>query len=272
MRSKILAASFAILFAHSIAAAAPAAAPLPMTPTGPWNVEFADSMCLLSRPFGKDGATTLILKPNMLGNGMEIIVTRGTTSIDRPEHGKAAVDIADKRVDFDTFFNAYSTAKARLIRVVIPDAKIELTALRGTLSIDAKAEGQHSFSIVGIERAFPVLATCVAQLRAIYKVRDADIGALTAKPEVQPNSLFTVNDYPGEALRKGQSGTVGVLVWVEADGRVSTCEIVDSTASSVLEQTTCNILKRRARWTPAKDAAGKSVRAPGFTRIRWVLP
>jgi len=76
MRSKILAASFAILFAHSIAAAAPAAAPLPMTPTGPWKVEFADSMCLLSRPFGKDGATTLVLKPNMLGNGMEIIVSR----------------------------------------------------------------------------------------------------------------------------------------------------------------------------------------------------
>jgi len=63
-----------------------------------------------------------------------------------------------------------------------------------------------------------------------------------------------------------------VLVWVDATGRVSTCEIIESSAAAPLQEATCNIIKRRARFTPAKDAAGKPIRAPFFYRVRWALP
>ena len=91
MRVKSLMASLALLFAPGIAVAAP---PQPLTPAGPWNVEFADSMCLLSRPYGRDGATNLVLKPAMIGNGLEIIVTRATTAIANPRFGNAALAVA----------------------------------------------------------------------------------------------------------------------------------------------------------------------------------
>ena len=52
LRLKYFALMVAILLAQGAATAAP---PLPMTPTGPWNVEFADSMCLLRRAYGKNG-------------------------------------------------------------------------------------------------------------------------------------------------------------------------------------------------------------------------
>lgn len=270
MRIRFLAASIATLVAHSTATAAPP--PPPMTPSAPWNVEFADSMCLLSRPYGKDGAISLFLKPNMLGNGMEIIVARATSLIGGPGHGEAAVAIGGQKLNFDTYYNAQSTAKARLLRIMIPEDKIELSALRDTLLIDAGSRGLHLFSLAGIERAFPVLASCVAQLRAVHKVSDADIGAIATKPKGSAADLFTPDDFPSEALGKGQSGTVGVLFWVEANGRVSTCQVIESSASTVLEQATCNIVKRRGRFTAATDAAGKAVRAPSFTRISWMLP
>jgi TonB family protein len=268
VRIKSLAAAFAILFTH---AAATAVSPPPlMMPTGPWNVEFADKMCLLSRHYGKDGVTQLMLKPDIVGSGMEIIVSNTASSIRGPDIGNAAVAIAGHNLRPDPLFSAYSTRKARLIRIAIPDDKVELSALRGTITIDAKTEGRHSFSVADIELAAPVLANCIAQLRAAYKVSEAEVGTLATKPKAK-GSLFSFDDYPAEALRRGQSGTARVLVWVEVDGRASTCEVTESSASPILDQATCNIM-RRARFTPATNAAGKDVRAPIFTSISWVMP
>ena len=68
MPRKIFAASLTALLAHATATAGPP--PLPTAPNGPWTVDFADSMCILSRAYGKDRATTLMLKPSMVGDDL----------------------------------------------------------------------------------------------------------------------------------------------------------------------------------------------------------
>ena len=35
---------------------------------------------------------------------------------------------------------------------------------------------------------------------------------------------------------------------------------------------TCAVLQRRARYEPARDESGAKLRAPIYTRTRWVLP
>jgi TonB family protein len=267
VRITSLAACVALLLTHGVATAAPAA-PL-LTPTGPWNVEFADSMCLLSRPFG---TTTLFLKPGMLGSSLEIIVTQPATSIADPVGGKAVIGVAGSPPVAESYFTAYSTARMRLLRINLRDDSLALSGVRGSLAIEAQPESEHLFSVAGIERALPVLTTCVDQLRTLYKVGQADLAAIATKPKADLKNYFSSADYPEEALNKRQFGTVGVLLWVEADGRISTCEKIESSASLILERATCNILKRRARFAPALDAAGTAVRFPIFSRIRWELP
>ena len=183
-----------------------------------------------------------------------------------------AVAIAGQKLNFDAYYSAQSTAQARLLRVMIPEDKIELSAFRDTLLIDAGSRTGHLFSLAGIERAFTVLASCVAHLRAVHKVSDADVGTLATRPKGSAADLFTPDDFPAEALGRGRSGTVGVLFWVEANGGVSTCRVIETSASPIFEQATCEIIKRRGRFTAATDAAGKAVRAPNFTRISWMLP
>ena len=229
-------------------------------------------MCHLSRPYGSDRATNLIFKPGMIGDEMEIIVAKTTAKIGDGTYGKAVVSISGNKVIDDALFSAYSTARARLIRIQLRDDEFTLSAMRGTLSIDAAPESRHFFAIPGIERALPILAQCIDELRTIYKVSKKDLAAIVTKPEGSLPRLFSTDDYPSEALRNNESGTVGALVWVEITGRISTCAIIESSGSTALEQTTCDILKRRSRFAPAKDAAGKAVRAPMFTRIRWLLP
>ena len=57
--------------------------------------------------------------------------------------------------------------------------------------------------------------------------------------------------------------TVGLLLM----GNLS-----DSSGSTALDNATCNIIRRRARYTPAQDQAGNPVAGSDSTRIRWELP
>ncbi|HEX6784631.1 MAG TPA: energy transducer TonB [Sphingomicrobium sp.] len=72
-------------------------------------------------------------------------------------------------------------------------------------------------------------------------------------------TLFTADDYPAEAQLNGYEGTVQVALTIDVSGRVSGCTIVRSSNHESLDQATCDILQRRARFVPARDAAGRPV-------------
>lgn len=85
-------------------------------------------------------------------------------------------------------------------------------------------------------------------------------------------ALFSNDDYPAAALRNEEQGTTVVRLTIGPDGRVSDCAITSSSGSSSLDNTTCSILRRRARFTPAKDQAGNPISDTYTQRIRWEIP
>lgn len=89
-------------------------------------------------------------------------------------------------------------------------------------------------------------------------------GSLTA--------LFSTEDYPQSAIRNEEQGTTAVSLTIGPDGRVSGCNITTSSGSNALDQATCNVIKRRARFTAAKDQNGQPTTGSFSQRIRWVLP
>jgi protein TonB len=93
-----------------------------------------------------------------------------------------------------------------------------------------------------------------------------------AKARANLASLFSTDDYPQSAIRNEEQGTTAVRLTVGPDGRVSDCSITSSSGSSALDSATCNILRRRARFTPAKDQAGNPISDSYSQRIRWELP
>lgn len=85
-------------------------------------------------------------------------------------------------------------------------------------------------------------------------------------------SLFSTDDYPQSAIRNEEQGTTAVRLSIGPDGRVADCTVTSSSGSSSLDSATCNIIKRRARYSPAKDSSGNPTTGSDTTRIRWVLP
>jgi TonB family protein len=83
---------------------------------------------------------------------------------------------------------------------------------------------------------------------------------------------FSTDDYPADAIRNNEQGTVSFRLTVSRRGRVADCHIVHSSDSITLDRATCGILEDRARFTPARNAEGKRVPDEYTGRIRWELP
>jgi len=79
-------------------------------------------------------------------------------------------------------------------------------------------------------------------------------------------------DYPAAAAKAGAQGNVAFLLDIGPDGRVTNCAITGSTGSAALDSASCRIMRSRARFTPARDAAGSPTRDRLAGALRWTLP
>lgn len=70
-------------------------------------------------------------------------------------------------------------------------------------------------------------------------------------------SIFTADDYPASALATGAEGTAQATLTIGSDGRVLDCTLIRSTGNNSLDEATCSVIRRRARFTPARDVNGK---------------
>lgn len=89
---------------------------------------------------------------------------------------------------------------------------------------------------------------------------------------VATDAWFSWLDYPTEALRKEQSGTVVMVLEISATGTVSDCRVVLSSEAEALDKQSCALLVKRARYQPATDMTGNPVAATIIERIRWQIP
>ena len=81
--------------------------------------------------------------------------------------------------------------------------------------------------------------------------------------------FFSNDDYPVPARINEEEGTVGAVIAVASDGRVEGCYVAASSDSSGLDEETCRIIRRRARFTPARLSSGRPVADFVAVRIRW---
>ncbi|HEY6049245.1 MAG TPA: TonB family protein [Sphingomicrobium sp.] len=86
-------------------------------------------------------------------------------------------------------------------------------------------------------------------------------------------SAFSNDDYPESAIAANAQGTARAQLTIGPDGRVTGCSLIQSTGNGALDATTCNILRRRVKFVPARDSNGNATSDTYTTPpIRWVLP
>ncbi|WP_340264772.1 energy transducer TonB [Sphingobium mellinum] len=98
------------------------------------------------------------------------------------------------------------------------------------------------------------------------------VAATRASPRSAPGSWLSDADYPSRAQREERSGTAGFRLEIGPDGRVTNCTITSSTGHSDLDEATCRLLPKRARFKPAVGSDGQPMADTYNGRITWRLP
>jgi protein TonB len=134
-------------------------------------------------------------------------------------------------------------------------------------------------------------ALLLAALAAVQAAPTAPPPAVSPAPDSPPSAVarrrwprpaqrarliddprYRMEDYPAAARRASQQGVVAFRVIVGPDGRVSDCFITRTSGSAALDEATCYVMYLRARYRPARDAAGNPTIDIDSSQVRWVLP
>lgn len=83
--------------------------------------------------------------------------------------------------------------------------------------------------------------------------------------------LFRSDDYPQAAIEREDQGTTRVSLTIGTTGRVTGCSVTGSSGSRALDNATCNIIRSRARFTPAMDSSGNPTTGSYSQSITWRL-
>lgn len=94
----------------------------------------------------------------------------------------------------------------------------------------------------------------------------AQLAAPTPRAPLQ--NYVTREDYPAGVARSA-ARPVSVTLTVGPDGRVTQCLVTATSRSSMLDQATCRLLRSRARFVPARDAAGTAIAGEVQATIDW---
>lgn len=92
-----------------------------------------------------------------------------------------------------------------------------------------------------------------------------------ARPLFQSGAI-TADDYPAEAIRAAEQGSVRVELTVSRDGSVSGCRIIAFSGSAALDSATCRIAVERYAFSPARNQRGEPIQSTYTQTVRWHLP
>lgn len=249
--------------------AAAATVQAPAAPSGPWEVNVQENMCLLKRSYPVDkGKTSLIFQPLLDLPDMEMYVASPGGSPGQYT-GKYKVQVEPGGRTFTGRYYSVRTNGQRFTRLFIDRAVLDGLQNGDVMSIEAKPVN-GSFRIARPEIARPALATCINDLKKSWGVNPEEEGRAVTSLEGDPGRYFNEDSYPKEAWSKGIYGRVVALLNISANGTVEKCHIVSS-AGTALNEGTCAAV-RNARFKPPRDADGHALATTYLLPVRWVLP
>jgi TonB family protein len=273
---------------------APALAePVVLKPDSPWNVDFAEDKCRLTRTFGGGANRHFLAFQQFWPDKAAGLTVAG------PAFGKfRSLQRTDAR-----FFETQEPLRTRPFagtveqygRGVIYSSirlsegepedtnTVDAPKVGGVAQLDA-AEGDR-VEFVALKQAghevrletgplgdaFKVLNQCTLDLLRDWGLDPEKDLTATSLPRWINQAALTrriVADYPSAAYSQGEQAIMRMRVIVSEDGSVESCTILKATDTERLESPACRVMQG-ARFEPARDAQGRPFRSLYVTSIPY---
>ena len=262
-----------MLIALAFSTMAVAATDAPLTPTSKWQVEYADTMCVLSRRYGESKSdVTLGLRPYPMGTGTEIILaTQGDTATIRAR--KVTVALAPSGVPTEGTYTRYAltSSHAVLTRITLPAEAFAGLDAATAMTIRLNGAETFTFGLLNIKSAVQALTVCQTELLRRWGIDPAEREQVVTPPRGDVAKWFGPDAYPSQAVRARQEGQAIAVLLVDQQGATRACAIAATSGARSLDHATCTVLQR-ARFSPGLDKDGKPTTAHLVVPVRWELP
>ena len=248
-----------------------------LAPVGPWQITEGTDECRLMRTFGSAQDPQILRFARGSGLDSFDMVFAGTTI---PRLGNRVT------VTFRLLPNGPTQAseaiwgfvpgrKERFLRWWDADPAF-LDAIGEDQEIEIGVDGKFVVTIhaAKAKAALRGLGACHDRLLKGWGLDTAALKALSqrAKPRASPGTWVSASDYPSDALQRGAGGTAVVLLTINTNGDVNACRIVQTSGNPSLDTVSCQMLRLRAKYHPARGQDGQPVESQDIHRIRWIIP
>lgn len=246
-----------------------------LQPSTKWAIDYADDQCFLSRKYGDETAGVTLglgLMPGVGGAEMFLIESGRNDEGGRSVAG--AIELAGSK-DRTAVSGVSVKLKAggRITRFRVATPLLDQMGASDEIAITVEGR-RYRLHLNSMPAAFAAVDACKTDLMKSWGLdpkRVTDV-AVQAEPIGSPASWVSPNDYPKEALRNRETGRVKVRFDIDSAGKITRCQVVTSSGSQSLDETTCERAGSRARFRPARDAAGKPVPAIRILTFMWLMP
>jgi TonB family protein len=247
--------------------------PAALAPSGKWVVDYAQTMCVLSRNYGSgDDMVTLGLRPLPMSENSEIVLIthdRAQTKL----NGHAEIALLPAALPRTGTFSRFPLPKGpgRVATMYFDDDA--LAGLEQASAIDIRLDKEsRRLATPGIAGAMKALSACQDNLLTHWGIDPAERKREATHVSGNPGRFFGASEYPLEAIRAHVQGRVVAIGKVATDGHVEACTVAETSGSKALDDTTCRIMRERVRFIPARDKDGNAVASHYIMPVRWVLP
>jgi TonB family protein len=193
----------------------------------------------------------------------------------------------------DAYSMAIPKAEGRFVRWFDTDlAFLDTVSEDQVIAFNTGPKFSPRLHLTSMKSALKALEVCYADLLTGWGIGPEDVAIMVAArkmrlestsqvtaqrvdlPKVKSNAAawVTSNDYPTEALRAEQGGTVTVLLQLTDTGKPESCRVLVSSKVESLDQGTCAALSKRAQYIAPLDAKGRPRKSVAIERIRWIIP
>lgn len=91
-------------------------------------------------------------------------------------------------------------------------------------------------------------------------------------PVARNGNWVTDNDYRSSWVTRRWEGTVGFRLTVGTDGKVKDCTVTQSSGYNALDDATCSLVRKRAKFDPGRNDRGETASGTFSSAVRWQIP
>lgn len=243
----------------------------PLTPTGKWVVDYRADECLASLEYGTAKyPVTFSIRPSPNGRTYLLLFAGKGSGPQLAEEEPTTVDFGKGPIK--TWLLEYGSTPpgSDIYQLRITSEEMEQAKTAATITISKKGAEDIELQLESMPALMKTLEDCTTNLQRYWNMGGEKDGRIATPARGNVRSAFTDEDYPEEAMFRSQEGKAQFLLLIDESGKVAGCDVLVASGVPAFDVMGCQVIRHRAKFSPARDAKGTAVRSTVVTPpVKW---